>query len=104
MSMHPGLEDKRANGKTALEVDLLGQRMVLKANEDPEHLERLAAYVRAKSHELAPQGAATGQKHAVLVALNIADDYFRVLDELHRLKYDVAKRSRAMISELDTLL
>ena len=38
---------------------------------------------------------------AVLAALNIADDYFRALEETRELKRQVALKSRALLRELD---
>ena len=38
---------------------------------------------------------------AVLAALNIADDYFRALDDARELERQVAQKSRALLAELD---
>src|SRR5687768_719826 len=87
--------------KRSVEVEILGQRMVLKAEDDPRHVERLASYVKRKVDELSAHGPVSSAKLAVLAALNIADDYFRALDEAREFKRQVAQRSRAMLSELE---
>ena len=91
----------RSPAKHSVEVQLLGQRMVLKADDDPKHVERLVSYVKRKVDELSANGPISSQKLAVLAALNIADDYFRALDETRELKRQVAQRSRALLYELD---
>jgi cell division protein ZapA len=93
--------DERAKRKSSLEVQILGQRMVLRTDDDPRHVERLASYVKRKVDEVAAKGPVTSSKIAVLAALNIADDYFRALDEARELKRQVALKSRALLRELD---
>lgn len=88
-------------GKQNIEVQILGQRMVLKADDDVRHIERLASYVRRKVDEVAAHGPISSQKIAILAALNIADDYFKALDEIREFKRQVAVKSRAMLTTLD---
>ena len=87
--------------KQTVEVSILGQRMLLKANDDPRHLERLASFVNRKIDEVAAHGPISTQKLAVLAALNIADDYFRSLDESREFKRQVASKSRTLLAELE---
>ena len=87
--------------KRTIEVQILGQRMVLKANEDPRHVERLASYVKRKVDEATAHGPISGAKLALLAALNIADDYFRAMDEAREFKRQVVVRSRTMLAELE---
>ncbi|MBI5508829.1 MAG: cell division protein ZapA [Deltaproteobacteria bacterium] len=97
MSKLPG---KNTDKKT-VEVQILGQRMVLKANDDSRHVERLASYVKRKVDEVAAHGPISSTKLALLAALNIADDYFRTMDEAREFKRQVATKSRAMLVELE---
>lgn len=87
--------------KTTVEVQILGQRMVLRAEDDAKHLERLASYVKRKVDEAASAGPVATSKLALLAALNIADDYFRALEEAREFKRQVAMKSRAILSDLD---
>jgi cell division protein ZapA (FtsZ GTPase activity inhibitor) len=96
-----GSPDRKSTGKHTVEVQLLGQRMTLKADEDPRHVEKLVGYVKRKVDELAATSTASSSKLAVLAALNIADDYFRALEETRELKRQVAQKSRALLGELD---
>lgn len=51
------------------------------ADEDTEYLERLCAYVNDKVRQARSEGAhIIGEKPLVLAALNICDEYFKLLD------------------------
>ncbi|MEE8409612.1 MAG: cell division protein ZapA [Myxococcota bacterium] len=91
----------RKPDKRSVEVQILGQRMALKADDDPRHIERLASYVKRKVDEVSARGPISSSKLALLAALNIADDYFRALDEAREFKRQVAAKSRAMLCEID---
>ena len=85
-----------------VELTILGQRMVLRADEDPKHLQRLASYINRKADEVSSGAAVATAKLAVLAALNIANDYFRALDENREFKREVAAKSRALLAELES--
>ena len=87
-----------------VEVTILGQRMVLKADEDPRHIERLASYVNRKIDEVSSGGAVASTKLAILASLNVANDYFQALDELREFKRQVAAKSRSLLAELDSTI
>ncbi|MDP7038353.1 MAG: cell division protein ZapA [Myxococcota bacterium] len=85
-----------------VEVQILGQRMNLKAEADPRYLERLANYVKRKVEEVSQNGPVSSSKIAILAALNIADDYFKAMEENREFKRKVADKSRAMLRDLDS--
>jgi cell division protein ZapA len=89
------------NRKQSIEVQILGQRMMVRCDDDPHHVERLASYVKRKVDEVAARGPITGTKIALLAALNIADDYFRALEAARELKRQVAAKSRALLADLE---
>jgi cell division protein ZapA len=91
----------KSDNRASVEVQILGQRMILKAEDDPKHVERLASYVKRKIDEIAAGGPVSSSKLAVLAAINIADDYFRALEETRELKRQVAGKSRALLAELE---
>jgi len=91
----------KSSEKRNVEVQILGQRMVLKTTDDPRHVERLASYVKRKVDEASAHGPISSPKLAVLAALNIADDYFRAMDEAREFKRQVATKSRSLLGELD---
>ena len=88
--------------RQTIEVTILGQRMLLKAEEDSKHIERLASYVNRKVDEASGGGSGATTKLAILAALNIANDYFRELDQSNEFKQWVAEKSRSLLAELDS--
>jgi cell division protein ZapA (FtsZ GTPase activity inhibitor) len=94
-------DSQAARNKHTAEIQILGQRLVLRAEADPRRLEHLAAYVKRKVDELAAHAPPSSTKLALLAAFNIADDYFRTVDELRELKRQVASKSRTLLSALD---
>ncbi len=95
---------KVERAKSSIEVHLLGQNLVLKAHTEAEahHLDRVASFVKKKVDELARQGPISSSKLALLVALNVADDYLRNLEDTRVLKQQIAAKSRALLNELDS--
>ncbi len=91
----------REDGSSRVEVQILGQRFTLKGSQDPQYVERLAAYVKRKIDEVGARGPISSPKLAVLAALNIADDYFRALEDAREFKQEVADKSRGLLRELD---
>lgn len=97
MSLASGNQSK----KRTVEVQLLGQRMILKADDDPGRVERLAAYVKGKLDEISVNGPVNASKLALLAALNIADDYFKAVSEASEFKRQVVSKSRGMLADLE---
>lgn len=61
-----------------VQVEIFGQTYKLRADEDSEYVQNLAAYVDGRMREVARQTSAVdSMKVAVLTALNIADDHHR---------------------------
>jgi cell division protein ZapA len=86
-------------------VDIFGQSYALNAGADPRYVEQLAAHVDAQMREVGKAaGAVDSLRVAVLAALNIADECFRLraggngaLGEAHR-------RAEALARDLDAVL
>ena len=54
----------------------MGQRLNFKADQDLGHIERVAKFVNRRSDDISAGAAVATTKLSVLVAMNIADDYF----------------------------
>jgi cell division protein ZapA len=64
--------------KSVVTVDIAGQRYPIRSGLDPAYVAELAAYVDKKMRAAAETAPATDTLGlAVLVALNLADEYFR---------------------------
>lgn len=87
--------------KQSVEVEIAGQRLVIKSDEGPRYVQELADYVDAQLRELTGgRGTVNVQRIALLVAIQIADELFREKD-LHR---KFRQRIQAKLSALDTAL
>ncbi len=64
--------------KRQLKIDLLGASFTIQSTESPEHLARVAGYLRARIEEVrARYSLADPLRVALLAALNVADELFR---------------------------
>ena len=86
-------------------VDIHGQQYPIRSGLDPAYVAELAAYVDEKMR-LASRESPAGDtlKLAVLAALNIADEYFRILDDERRQNDQVANRAAALERMMDLAL
>ncbi|MBI3014161.1 MAG: cell division protein ZapA [Candidatus Tectomicrobia bacterium] len=87
--------------KNAIEVQICGRRYVLKGDATPEHAGRLAAYVDEQMRKLsASAGAVSSLNVAVLAALNIAEELFKVREEKQLLEETYEKKASNLIDLL----
>jgi cell division protein ZapA len=92
-------------GSRVVTVEIHGQQYPIRSGLDPAYVAELAAYVDEKMRlALRESPAGDTLKLAVLAALNIADEYFRVLDEERRQNDQVATRAAALERVLDLAL
>ncbi len=86
-------------------VEIHGQQYPIRSGLDPAYVAELAAYVDEKMR-LAARESPSGDtlKLAVLAALNIADEYFRVIDDERRQSDQVANRAAELERMLDLAL
>lgn len=71
-------------------------------NEDPDRVGRLAAFLDERMREVASQTATVDSlKVAILAALNLADDYFVLREELDSRQESLRARVRGMIDRID---
>jgi cell division protein ZapA len=84
--------------KQSVEVEIAGQKLVIRTEEGPGYVLELADYVDAQLRQLGGTGRATFnlQRVALLVAIQLADELFREKD-LHR------QFRQRMSSKLDAL-
>ena len=84
------------SAKTNAEVVIGGKVYTLSGYEEPEYLQKVAAYINQKIGILKAQPGFTRQNmdyQEVMIYLNLADDYFKTLQE--------AKMLRAQKEELE---
>jgi cell division protein ZapA len=88
--------------KNVVRVEILGREYTVKSDEEPARVEKIAAYVNQKIGEISggPQAVST-LNAVILAALNIADDYFRLLEEKGSSRQDYASRAESLIERID---
>lgn len=73
--------------KNKVSVKIYGQEYTIAGNTPRDHIIKVADYVDTKMHEIAktlPAGSVSSL--AVLSAVNVADDYFTLVERIHSIK------------------
>jgi len=86
-------------------VNILGNEYVIKSEEDAEKVNRIADYMNEKVKEINDNTEGLSEKKKViLVALNIANDYFQVLKERDELIARIRQRSKELINNINSTI
>jgi cell division protein ZapA len=86
-------------------VEIFGQTYALNAGADPTYVQQLAAHVDAQMREVSKTaGAVDSVRVAVLAALNIADECFRLRRQVREADEKAAKRAEGLVRELTAVL
>jgi len=90
--------------KHAVKVEITGIEYSLKSDKDAEYVQALARYVEEKIEKFSENTSVKSQtKIAVLVALNIADEFFR-LKKQHKSLQSRLESVESKSSELNELI
>ena len=93
-----------ADKPNLVHVEIFGQSYALNAGADPGYVEQLAAYVDQQMREVGRSaGAVDSVRVAVLTALNIADECFRLRAGDGK-QQDADARAAALARELEAAL
>ncbi|SFG31141.1 cell division protein ZapA [Lachnospiraceae bacterium C7] len=85
--------------KTDAEVIIDGKVYTLSGYEEEEYLQKVANYINNKISEFDSNDEMRklqGQMRSTLIELNIADDYFKVKDQMKKLENDVEEKDKEM--------
>ena len=85
--------------KHSVTVQIAGEQHVLRSDAPVEYTRAVAAHVDATIRELGPGNTLEPHRVAILAALVITDELFRVREELRGLREEVDRRS-AILAEL----
>jgi len=86
-------------------VHILGDDYTIKSEEDPESVFKVAEYLNKKVKEINEEVSGLSEKRkAILVALNIANDYFQIIKEKDELINNVRQRSNALIKNITSTM
>ena len=85
--------------KQSVEVELAGQRLVIRTDEGPAYVQELAEYVDAQLKQLAGNAGRSTlnvQRIALLVAIALADELFREKDLHRRFREQITAKLQAL--------
>ncbi len=86
-------------------LEIFGQTYALKGGPDPSYVEKLGAYVEAQMKEVSrTSGAVDSVRVAVLAALNIADELFRLKMAQGKTDGEAQERAARLARELASAL
>ncbi|HEY8500468.1 MAG TPA: cell division protein ZapA [Clostridia bacterium] len=87
-------------GKNKVQVRIAGNEYILRGNESAEYMQKVALYVDKKTVEIMKANHTLSTSMAsVLTAVNIADEFFKVLDSNEMLKKEI-EQANEKIREL----
>jgi cell division protein ZapA len=90
-----------ADKPNLIHVEIFGQSYAVQAGADPGYLEQVAAHVDAQMREVSrAAGAVDSVRIAVLAALNIADELFRIRSAAQSGDDTLQKRAESLARDL----
>ncbi len=87
--------------KKSVEVVVGQQRLSLRTDRDPEHVQSVAETVNERLGEILPFGQPISHQVLLLLAMTLAEDMMAAQGELGTLKGEVRQRSRALLAQLE---
>ncbi len=86
----------------SVKVSILGQSYNIKGDAPPEYIDQLADFVNEKMEEVRKNiSGANSLQIAILVSLNIADEFFQVRKLNHGIDGAIEEKTNELISMLD---
>ena len=87
--------------KNSVAVEIAGERHVLRSDAPAEYTHAVAAHVDGTIRALGPANALESHRTAILAALGITDELFRLREELRALREEMDRRAGAMADLLE---
>ncbi len=88
--------------KNLVRVEILGREYTVRSDEGEERVKKIAEYVNQKIKEIS-EGTQTvsTMNAAILAALNIANDYFQILEEKKTARQDLDTKTERLIARIN---
>lgn len=94
-----------SRGKETVEVEILGEPYTLRSETSPEYTHRVAEYVNEMASEIRHESGVMDQKKlAILTALAVTDQLFRMRDGVEVVKRLAEKRAERLTREVHAVL
>jgi cell division protein ZapA len=99
------LNTSESEESTLIPVQIFGETYNVRADEDRAYVENLARYVDAKMKSITSTGGGGNTlKIAILAALNIADEFFKLQREHEGLRARLTEHADELTEVLDAVL
>jgi cell division protein ZapA len=86
----------------SVKVSVAGQQLAVRTSAKPTYIKELASFVTAKIEEARQSGrTVTTQSVAILAAMNIADELYRLRENQKQLKRQVRETSQRILRYLE---
>ena len=89
--------------KNLVRIEILGREYNVRSDEGEDRVKKIAEYVDQKIKEITADTKTLSTINVViLAALNIADDYFRAVEDQNHLTRTVKNKSGQLIAMIDS--
>lgn len=87
--------------KTAIDVEIMGQRLRITSDDGEVHVRRVVDYLNGRLRELAAAGGVgSGTDVAILAALNIASEYWKLKEQQEEMFRAIDRLSERIVAHL----
>lgn len=88
-----------------IKVKIYNQEYIIKSEENEDQANQIAAYVNDKLKEIQDNTEGLSEKKlAILVALNIASEYFQAVKERDELSVNIRQKTEALINNIEAVM
>ncbi len=102
MDANTGIVQSVGEDKKNITVQIFGAEYPIAGAKDPQHLEELARYVDAKMRDIAKGSPLlSAGKVAILAALNMAEELYRLRAVQQRLRETAGSRIAQLVKKID---
>ncbi|MCX5905648.1 MAG: cell division protein ZapA [Deltaproteobacteria bacterium] len=83
-------------------IEILGREYFVKSNEGEERVKEIGDYVNRKIKEIAEGSKTVSTLNvAILVALNIAEDYFKAMEDQQQFENNIARKTSQIVDMIN---
>lgn len=91
--------------KKTVEIIVMGQKLLVRSDSDEAYVARIAQYVNGKLTEISKKTQSIPSLNvAILAAMNIADEFWRLKEKKEEVFQSVEKKIRNLVELIDLQL
>ncbi len=91
--------------KKSFEVSILNQKFIIKSDADERYVQKVSDYINKKIHDITSHTKSVSTlRVAILAALNVADDFFKLREKRKDVGQVAEKKIRDILSVIDAQL